>query len=557
MKKFRMITVFAVVLALLFAVASCGRTESDNGTKVERPELEMPTVSPHIVYPEKPSEKPATPPAGTLPSVKSYASSQAESGYTVTTEQNVTEIGYSEVTDWAYVYAAVENYSSAYGNIKITIRNESGAQAAERITIQALYYEAYDLGYAPVTVYAGELAAGEQYVVAELGEFLITDKAYNKIKGQSVKDKTIIGFVIFIDSLPTYAPSLDANGSLEITAFEFLADGDPKLEDRYVKPVADFENATADEGVNVVKGETLAFTLTGDSGSVRLPVEKYTSADFAKFTVVAEGAADSAFDIALGYTLDGGKTKAVSSAQTVTLTGEESRAEYDFTAMRPTSGGDDLTTQFIKNGTITEVILTPTVANAQITVKSITFERTVSDGGYVSDVWSEASDVSVERAERGGNAKISYAYYTAWFNISVPVRKGEGVNKLQLVMYDPDGLTHLGVGITTSSPNSSGGQNAGTFILRGALDVVDKAAAPRTITETGMKGIVETCAYDVETKLFTITFDFTNMDKDGDDKTFADYSITSVLFYLNCADDNAEHEFDGKHTLYFLSIDLL
>lgn len=535
----------AVAATMLFSFAACGETPKENtestGYKdtIERPEIEMPVAADQVVYPEKPAEAPVTPSEGTVPSVKNYTASDTDSSYTIAQADGVTSVSYQGVSDWSYIYASVENYSPQYGNIKITIRN--GTPAAERIAVQAVYYEAYDLGYAPVTVYLGEMSEGEQYVIAELGDSLITDASYQQVKGESVRDKTVIGFVIFVDSLPSFAPT-EASGAFEIVGFEFLRDGDPALDDRYVKPAVDLSAATE------------------ENGSAFFPVSKY-SADYTKFTVELSGETGAQADIAVRYTLDG--RTAVSAPQRVTLNAPTQTAEYDFGDLRPTEGDNDFTTQLIKNGVINDVVVTSVDADAAVEVENISFVRTATDGAYVADVWSSAaSDVNVMRAANGGNAKIEYSFYTSWYNFSASVRKGAGVNKIRFTIYAPDGLDHLGIGITNNCPLSSNGQNAGTFILRGASylfngESTDTIGVNGTLnsSEPNLEGLTETIAYDATTKIYTVTYDFSGIEKIN----FPDYTLTSIIFYLNCPDTDdtlKAHTFTGTRSLYFLSIDL-
>lgn len=571
MKHWKKLLSFAAVAAFVFAVA-CGEnsSSSENGgfaynDMTERPDdLEMPIAAAQVVYPEKPSSAPSVPAQGVKPSVSGYVPSSADNSYTIADVDGHKRISYTEISDWAYIYVSVENYSSAYGNIKITLNNDPAktGNAAERIAVQAVYYEAYELGYSPVTVYLGELGEGEQYVVSELGEHLITNKSYQTVSGQTVKDKTIIGFVVFIDSLPSFAPAEDASGTLDILDFEFLADGDAKLDDRYVKPLANLSAAEAEGGATLDKSDgALSFLAENAGGKVLLPLEKYTS-DFAKFSLMTSGEAGTEFDVCVRYTMDG--STALSTASRVSLRGGEEEVEYDFSDMFPESGGDELITQYIKNSSVTDIVICPVTTGKNVSVTGVTFSRTVLDTAVVSNVWSSgASNVEIARAATGGNAKISYSYYTAWFNFTVPVRKGDNVKKLQLRIYAPDGLTHLGVGISNTSPNSSDGQpSAGTFILRGSSALFNgrDTEVTGTLTGAGMKGIVESCVYDETGKVYTLTYDFSGMEADSSGKTFTDYTLTSLIFYLNCpcaGDTAASHAFDGTHSLYFLSIDLL
>ena len=556
MKHFKKLLALVSVPAMLLSFAACGGPlRYDDETT--RPEIETPEILSHVVYPEKPAQAPAAPAPGAVPSVKGYSPSTAESAYTVKTTEAGTEISYKDISDWAYVYVPVENYSAAYGNLKISLEN--GENAAERIAVQAIYYEAYDLGYAPVTVFLGELSEGEQYVIAELGEFLITDAAYKPVAGQSVKDKTVIGFAIFFDSLPSYAPASDASGSVTVKNFEFLSDGDPKLDDRYVKPVADFSQATADEGITLTKGETLEITSDG-AGTAYIPVSKY-SADFAKFTVSASGTA--VIEVGVRFTLDGGETSMLSTALSVTLTGGEKSETYDYTKLFAVGDSDDITTQYVKDGLVTDIYV-KLPASATVTVTGVGFIRTAADGAFVSNIWTGCSSVNITRAANGGNAKLELTYYDTWNFITVPVRKGNGVQKIVYTIYAPDGLNHIGFGLSSSSSLSTQGQNAGNYILRGSAGVVNGAstqASDSLTAQNNLGGVTETIVYDAATKIYTFTYDFTAMQADSAGKTFEDYTVTSLLFYLNCPDsekkaDRDAHKFEGVHNIYFLGIGL-
>ncbi|MDE7296026.1 MAG: hypothetical protein K2N84_02045 [Clostridia bacterium] len=535
------------VSALLVALPACRGTGDDSNKPsdgnvdykdtIERPEIEMPEIAEQVVYPAKPATAPSAPEAGKAPSISAYTPSETKSTYTLAEKDGVTSVTYNGVSDWSYVYAQVQNYSAEYGNIKITLNN--GTPAAERIAIQAVYYEAYELGYAPVTVELVDLAEGEQYVIAELGKINIKNNVYQEVQNTPLGGKTIIGFVIFIDSLPTFAPTSNT-GAIDIVNFEFLKDGDPALEDRYVKPI---------------------ITMTGESAEVSgdgllLPVEKY-SADYTKYTLELNGAEGGQVELAVQYTL--GKQTAISAPKTVTLTGEAQTVEYDFTDVRPTTGGNDMTTQFVKNGTVKAISVKP-VGSATATVSNPAFVRTATETAYVSDAWtSAASSVAITRAANGGNAKIEYSFYDSWANFSVPVRKGTGVTGMKLTIYAPDGLDHLGIGITNNSMLSSGGQNVGSFILRGASALfkgteTESFGTMNNDGEPNLKGLKETVAYNEATKTYTLTYDFSGMPETS---KFENYTMTSLLFYLNCPDGVEDHYFDGTHTLYFLSIDLL
>ena len=557
MKRISKFLALLTLPALLLGFAACGGGNSDpNYTDtVDRPEIETPAALPTVVYPEKPAQKPAAPAAGTAPTVADYTASAAKSTYTVEKTAKGAKISYNNVSDWAYVYVPVSDYSAEYGNVKITLEN--GENAAERIAVQAVYYEAYELGYAPVTVFLGELTEGEQYVIIELGEHMIIDKNYAPVKDNSVKDKTLLGFVIFIDSLASYKPLNDKAGSLEITNFEMLKDNDPKLADRYVKPVVGFENATADEGVTLTKTETTV-GLSGE-GTAYMPVTKYSS-DYAKVSLTLNGTAQ--VKVGVRFTFDGA-TQLLSTEQSVTLTGSAKEVTYDYLEMFAESTNPDISTQYVKNGTVTDIYVTITEGNA--TVEGATFVRTATGGAYVADAWTDCPNVQVVRAENGGNARIDYKYHSSWdSSISVPVRKGAGVKKLEFKIYAPEGISHFGVGVSTTSNLGSNNQDPGRYILRPSRHMFKLTSSgiqnilSNPEEEPNLNGLKEILDYDAETKIYTITYDFTEM-KDTAGNSISDYTISSLLFYFNCpcaGKNQQEHKFDGKRSLYILSIGL-
>ncbi len=553
MKSWKNAIVLITVALLMFSCFACGKTSKFKySDQIDRPEMDAPITRPQVVYPEYPATKPAAPAPGAVPSVSGYSASKAENPYELTSEEDGLKVEYADITDYAYVYAPVENYSPEYGNIKITLEN-SEKPAAERVGIQAIYYEAKELGYSPVTVFIGDLVEGEQYLVSELGDYCITDNVYQAISDQKVRDKTIIGFVIFIDSLPSYAPQADTIGSCKIKSFEFLRDDDPKLQDRYVVPETDLSNANADTDITVTAGEKL--TLTANSaGTVRLPISRY-SADFGKFTITASGTGN--VELGVAYKLSGEKNERLSEAKSITLTENSEVFEYDFSDQRVKDASDDIKTQFVKGGKVTDVYI-KLPAGASVEIEKIEFIRTVSNGAYATEIWKGCAGVEVSNVVVGGNAKLAVEHYTGWMFSTLAVRKGDGVQKIVYRIYAPQGLNHIGIAISTTSALGTDGQNAGSYVLRNAVARVDgqnSVPSDSFTAANNLEGVTETIEYDVASKTYVFTYDFTAMKKDANGKTFANYTINSLLFYLN--DPNSADVYDGVRNLYFLGIDLL
>lgn len=560
MKRITKLLSLLTVPALLLGFAACGEDGGEGERKykdvVDRPEIEMPIPAKSVVYPEKPAQKPATPAQGAVPKATDYTASEADSPYTVSKTEKGATVSYRDISDWSYVYVPVGDYTSEYGNVKITIEN--GESAAERIAIQAVYYEAYDLGYAPVTVYLGELTEGEQYVVFRLGDYMITNENYEPVKDNSVRDKTLLGFVMFIDSLPSYAP-VDKTGALEITKFEMLKDDDPKLLDRYVKPVITFANAAADGEVTLTKGEE-SLGVSG-TGTAFIPVSKYTS-DYAELSLALNGTAGAEAEVGVRYTFDG-ETKLLSTAKTVSLASTAQEVTYNYLKMFAESEDADLFTQYVKDGAVTDIYVK--LIGGSVTVESATFVRTATGGAYVSNAWSGCPNVEIVRAKNGGNARIDYKYHNDWdSSISVPVRSGAGINKIEFKIYAPEGIAHLGVGVSSTSSLCSNNQVQGRYILRPSRHMFKltesgvQSVPVNPEEEPNLNGLKENVAYDTETKVYTITYDFTEME-DTAGNSLSDYTITSLIFYLNCpcaGSNKTAHQFEGKRSLYILSIGL-
>lgn len=550
MKIWKKIIALLTVSVLLFAVSACG-SKFKYKDQTDRPtDMQEPITRPQVVYPEYPDTAPSEPAEGTEPSVVEYKASFAASPYTLKNEEDGLAIEYADITDYAYIYVPVKDYTPEYGNIKITLEN--GTPAAERVGIQAIYYEAKELGYSPVTVFIDRLIEGEQYLVSELGEWFITDANYQTLSNQSVRDKTIIGFVIFIDSLPSFMPEADTIGTCKIKNFEFLKDDDPKLADRYVAPDASIAEAYADDGITLNKGENLVATASS-GGKLYLPISRYSS-DYGEYVLNASGSGEVKIGVRYGITKKD-RTR-YSTPKTVALSSESTDYTYNYVKDFIDDPGDDIKTQFIRGCAVTYVYIELS-AGAEITVNGVTFKRTVQEGPYVTDVWKGCSGVEVERVVAGGNAKLNVEHYTGWMASTLSIQKGQGVQKIVYIIYAPDGLNHIGFVVSTNSQLGTDGQNPGNYVVRGSTDRVNgnnSAASPYFVASQNLEGVKEKIEYDSETKIYKFTYDFTEMVKDKNGNTFADYTVNSLMFYLN--DPNAVDEYEGVRRLYFLSIDL-
>jgi hypothetical protein len=90
----------------------------------------------------------------------------------------------------------------------------------------------------------------------------------------------------------------------------------------------------------------------------------------------------------------------------------------------------------------------------------------------------------------------------------------------------------------------------GEAILKSCWDKVDVAAEKQDT----LAGIVENVEYDATTKIYKITFDFTNAVKveSYNGKSVNEMQITSLRFYLT--DPNSTDEFEGTRSIRFINI---
>ncbi len=557
----------AVCLAMSMGMAFSAACASEGGTEgpikwvdgIERPTITPPEVlGGYPEYPDAPVSKPVVDTTAKT-SVESYT---AKGGYTLTTTAEGTQMTYTEIGDWDYIYVSVKDYQSQYGNFKMTL-NTTGA---ERIAVQAIYYEMYENDEKPVTVHVGDLADGEQFVVVELSKFNRLDEVYNPIANASLADATILGFALFIDSNPAQTATADKQGSAIIKSFEFLTSDDEALGDRYVVPKVNWSGAFGDVGYTVAPttggGMSVSYESIAQWSRVYIPIVNF-SKDYAEFEITLTTSGVDAYSVGVLFSTENHTNwQDYVELQTVTnVTDGEHTHSVNFDGANPidmSNGWNPVQGEFIKNYQVKQIVIwfdsaqdraqvaTPVGDySGEATVNSIEFARTATEGCTVGKAWSTQTPAITIGSDltTGGYGTVEYSYYTDWFKLSMPVSSYSAKSKLT-VQFMADPIDYCGIVIIAGSTE---------ITLHSGWEKLATTASPVTdASGTAADGTVYTIAKD-ENNIYTISFDFTNAKKDATSGlAFWEQTVTGLGFYFN--DPNGTDSWDGARTIKFLSI---
>ena len=279
-KYIKLISSLIVILGFMVLLVACTEEQQNNfpyNDMIERP-TDIPPLAEleYIKYPEKP-EGIVPGQLGDIPTV-GKATTESEY-YKIEEADGKITIRFHEVGRWDYIYLPISNFNKEYQNIKITAKGTN----VQKVAFTALYYEMYETGNPAVTPLIHDVGDTEQYYVMQLGKTKLLDKSYYTLD-EVVGDKTVFALCIFIDSNPSQPVTnkkTDIESVFEITAVEFLKDGDPSIKDVYVDPT--FSTGFCDAGYTVEKDEeTKEYTINkyADAGqweSAELQISNYSS----------------------------------------------------------------------------------------------------------------------------------------------------------------------------------------------------------------------------------------------------------------------------------------
>ncbi len=546
----------ALVSALAAVVAFTGCSEPESNS-VPRPDIQPPEVlGGYVEYPEAPASKPVVDTSKT-PSVGEYVS---YGKYTVEETAEGIDVSWTDIGDWEYIYIPVENYTAEFGNFKITIETKG----AERIAIQALYWEMYENGENPVTVFRGDLADGEQYLVAELGDYTRLDAEYQPITGTSLKDATILGFVVLIDSNPAQAAVSDKDGSAFFKTFEFLRDGDPGLDDKYVVPKINWSGSFGDAGYEVtVKDEggiDVSYTEIPLYSRVYIPIVNFT-ADYAEFDITLSTTGVEAYSIGVMFSIEAHDNWQPYVELLKVNAAEDGLHTHtvNFDGTNPidmNNGWNPVPGEYIKNYNVYQIVIwfdsleqqSGSIYSGDATVEEVSFNRTATEGCTVGKAWS-SSTPSITLGDdiiAGGSGTIEYSFYTGWYKLSMPVSSYEPKAKLTIKFLSEDPVDYFGIVVMSAGSEVtilSGWEKLTEF--ENQVDDSDSSA----------QGTIVSVSKEEASGIYTISFDFTNAKKSiVTGKAFWEQSITNIGFYLGDPNSPGE-EWSGTRSIKFVSVE--
>ena len=544
---------------MLFPCVACNKKTEWTDT-VPRPEISTPEViGGYVTYPSAPDSAPADADTSKAPSVKSFSS---HGKYTLTDDGGVTVAEYEDLSDWDYVYASVDNYHGEYSNFKITL----GVSGAERIAVQAVYYEMYSLGRKAVTVFQGDLSSGERYVIAEFGKLAQTNDEYQPISN-TLKEAKIIGFAIFIDSNPAQLAVSDRAGKVTFKAFDFLKDGDPELEEKYVVPSANYDGAASDQGYTVdkvtgddesVNAINVSYSAPAQYSRVYIPIVDYTP-DYAEFDIKVKTQGVGGYAISVMFSTEGHEDwqpYADPLVRVPNATDGEHEHTLNFDGVSPTSMStfQPIAGEFIKNYRVYQICIwfdsldgmTPT-GNATATVSDVKFNRTATDGASIGKAWSTDTPNIVigDDVEVGGIGTITYTYYPAsagWFKLMMPISSYEPKTKLTVKFVTDDPVDYMGIALMSNGQEVTINSGWDKFEQGTKTDDSgsDANGTVRTITKVG--------------NMYTVSFDFTNAKKSiVTGLAFWEKTVTNMRVFL--CDTTSANPWDGTRTIKFVSIE--
>ena len=585
MKKRIIACVFAALMAV--ACVGCNGSKKSSGWSdtVPRPEIPEPDVmGSYVTYPAAPASAPSAPDETKLPSIESYTANreanEEEGGYTVDSvtveETQYPRFSYNGLKDWDYVYAKVDNYRPEYGNIILTVN----APSAEKIAVQAVYYEMYTQSNRAVTVYSGDLGgATDRRLIAKLGDFNRLNSEWQSMgKEYSLQNAAILGFAIFVDSSPAQVAS-DRIGSLTVKSFKFAKGDDPDLDVQYVVPSVNYDAATSNansgytitsvtdpENADVFTGMEISYDKVGLYSQVYLPIlDKESIPDYAEFSIKLETKGVQSYSIGVMYSTGGNAWQPYVQKVNVANTNDgvhEHSVNFDGDSVIAT-GGSPVAGEFITDHGVYQICLWIDSLNnehlnkpetAKVTVSDVVFTRTATDSARVGKTWSAQNVPSAkvgDDVDFGGKGSFTYSWYNTWYYLSMPVsgyKVDSPKSKLTVKFTSEDEIDRFGIAIVSANVR----QNNGEAVISSTWEKF----AP---TQNGAAG-KDSAAYGTtftavkEGNDWTIVFDFSHAKDLENGNPFWKARISSIRIYLNDPTVGAT-PWEGTKTITFTSIE--
>ncbi len=515
------------------------------------PEPDPEVTSPTVVYPEKPTQAPVI--DTTVPTTIGTITSSDEC-YTLTQETNGLKVaydaGYETLPTFAYLWAPVENFQGKYSYLKI----KADCQGVDRISIIAVYYEQYDAKRPGVTVYNNSVLTGENVIICSLDDGVVLDKFYNVAIGEKVTQKTVIGFMIMIDSNPKQSIS-DSTGEMLITNLSLVDSSDEDISLLNSAPVISGWSTTSTEyedyDILTEKSETtgslnaiLDYSFTSGYPFFVASIHNYKS-EYTTLRMKIRGMNVKNVTIAIAHSLSTSATNAPYNYLTygMKVTNQFETVEFDFSNLEELislNGDATVPGSYIKNLKPTALYFyidtadTATSGLGTLYVEDVEFVKVVDDGlPKVTSTWTvTGANITKKDVVAGGIGTLTYTETQGWTPVTLNVASFNpeySVLVIKVKFYN--GADNLGVAL-----------NDGTWgVIQNSDGNHDNNAV---ITHTSENGSDDNGDY----VFHTYEIDFTNVQASSLG-LLKDQPINKILLYIDAKIMFNGSYIDGTQTL--------
>lgn len=551
----KLMTMLTLCLSVLLVFTACNKYEFPYLDMIERP-ADIPPLADleYVKYPEKPADITVGQGQG-MPVVGNVTTTSEN--YKIEQANGKITIKFNEVAKWDYIYIPISNFNKEYQNIKFTATGTN----IQKVSVSALYAEMYDTNNPAVTVLNHDVGDTEQYYIMQLGKTRIVDQSYYPLD-EYLGTKTVYGLCLFIDSNPSQNiinKNTEKESVFEITAIEFLKDGDPAIKEVYVQPSINvgfcdggfaIEEKADDAGYNITKYDN-ALLYECATLAVTNYSSAYTTLDI-KFNTT------NVKQLTIELQISGGLSN---WAENVTvyqsnLTDGKHEANIDFSMTQPNDKNtwDVVAGYYVKNYKIIGIkfyvdTIDPNGLIAEesyIDISEIGFVRVEQEGTSIGKGWNAASSNIVigEDLAVGGIGSITYNWHESWDYLAMPVVNYTTAEKLTVEFQASEELAYFGVALGCAA------FPLGELVLKSCHDDILTAADKMNNAE----GTIESIEFDEENLIYKITFDFSNAIEveQYDGKRVNEMTITQLRFYFT--DPYGDDIFDGTRTIRFINV---
>lgn len=493
-------------------------------------------TSPRVSYPEKPATAPII--DNTVPTTVGDLSANNEC-YTLTQETNGLKIsydgGYDALPAYSYVYIPVDNYQAKYSYLKI----KANCTGVERIAIIGIYYEMYEQNRPGVTVYNNSVLEGENVIICNLNDGVVLNEHYDVLNEEKITQKTIIGFMLMIDSNPKQLIA-DSQGEMLISSVGLVDANDEDIKLLDSAPIISSWSTTSPEyndfDIYTFKSETtgsmnawLDYSFTSGYPYFVAQIHNYKS-EYTTLRMKLKGVCVKNVTIAIAHAFSSSATNAPYNYLTfgMKVSSEFETYEFDFSTLEELvsfEGEATVPGSYIKNLKPTAIYFYIDTADlttgglGTLYVEDMEFVKVVDDGlPKVTSTWAvTGANITKKDVMTGGIGTLTYTETQGWTPVSVSVNAFNVEYTVLVVKVKFYGADNLGIALGYGSSN--------TVILGSNGDI----SAEIILSHETQNGTDDNGDY----VFHTYTIDFANKPTDTGTGLLKDQSINKIMFYID------------------------